>query len=93
MAHLPYPSDPTEVECQAPEPLLPMPSRRGRARTSTFREMLTVIFLSSALGVRGAPRPTICRRGRPRITVGGSGAGLWEQGNTRLREHVRIRLG
>lgn len=95
MVHIPYPSDLTDREWRILEPLLPLPARRGRPRKYALRAILNAIFYVLRTGCQWRALPhdmppwatayhywRVWRK-----------TGLWEQLNTRLREHVRVALG
>ncbi len=90
-----YPSDLTDLEWRIIEPLLPLAARRGRPRKYAWRAILNAIFYVIRTGCQWRALPHdfppwatayhywwVWRR-----------SGLWEQLNTRLREHVRVALG
>jgi putative transposase len=92
MEHPAYPSDLTELEWRIIEPLLPLPAWRGRPRKYPLRAILNAIFYVIRTGCQWRAVPHdfppwatayhywwVWRR-----------SGLWEQLNTRLREHVRL---
>ncbi len=95
MEHLSYPSDLTEVEWRIIEPLLPLPSRYGRPRKYALRAILNAIFYILRTGCQWR---AVTHDLPPWATVyhywwRGQKTGLWEQLNTRLREHLRVALG
>jgi len=90
-----YPSDLTDVEWHMIEPLLPMPARRGRRRKYPLRTILNAIFYVLRPGCQWRAVPPDLP---PWATAyhywwGWQKTGLWEQLNTRLREHVRVARG
>jgi transposase len=95
MAHCSYPSDLTDVEWRILEPLLPLPSRHGRPRQYALRAILNAIFYVLRTGCQWRAVP----HDRPPWATAyhywwvWRKTGLWEQLNTRLREHVRLALG
>lgn len=56
-AHRPYPSDLTDGQWLAIEPLIPLPQRGGRKREVNLREVVNAIrhLLGSRCGWRGLP--------------------------------------
>ena len=95
MEHPTYPSDLTDVEWRILEPLLPLPSRYGRPRKYALRAILNAIFYVLRTGCQWRAVP----HDLPPWTTAyhywwvWRQTGLWEQLNTRLREHVRVALG
>jgi transposase len=95
MDHTAYPSDLTDLEWRILEPLLPLPARRGRPRTYAVRAILNAIFYVLRTGCQWRAVPPDL----PKWTSAyhywwvWRQTGLWEQLNTRLREHVRVALG
>ena len=95
MEHPAYPSDLTDLEWRLLEPLLPLPSRYGRPRQYPLRAVLNAIFYVLRTGGQWRAVPHdfppwslvyhYWRHWRR--------SGLWEQRNTRLREHVRVAVG
>src|SRR5262245_5176957 len=95
MEHNAYPSDLTDMEWRLLEPLLPLPARRGRPRKYALRAILNAIFYVVRTGCQWRAIPHDLP---PWATVYPywwvwRRTGLWEQLNTRLREHLRIALG
>lgn len=95
MEHSPYPSDLTDVEWRVIEPLLPMPSKRGRPRKYPVRDILNAIFYVLRTGCqwRAVPHDLPPWATAYHYWRAWRRSGLWEQLNTRLREHVRVALG
>jgi len=90
-----YSTDLSDAEWECLEPYIPPPSKRGRPRVHTTREILDAIFyvLKSGCPWRLLPRDfppwesVYCWFRKWRID------GTWEQLNAMLRERVRISLG
>ena len=90
-----YSTDLSDAEWECLEPHIPPPSKRGRPRVHTTREILDAIFyvLKSGCPWRLLPRDfppwesVYCWFRKWRID------GTWEQLNAMLRERVRISLG
>ena len=95
MEHPPYPSDLSEVEWRLIEPLLPLPCRCGRPRKYSPRAILNAIFYVIRTGCqrRAVPHDLPPWATAYHYWWVWRKAGLWEQLNTRLREHVRVALG
>jgi len=94
MNHTTYPSDLTDLEWRIIEPLLPLPARGGRPRKYCWRAILDAIFYVIRTGCQWRAVP----HDLPKWTAAyhywwvWRKTGLWEQLNTRLREHVRVAL-
>jgi putative transposase len=95
MEHPAYPSDLTNVEWRILEPLLPLPSRHGRPRKYALRAVLNAIFYVLRTGCqwRAVPHDMPPWATAYHYWWVWRQTGLWEQLNTRLREHVRMALG
>lgn len=95
MEHPPYPSDLTDMEWRILEPLLPLPFRRGRPRKYSLRDVLNAIFYVIRTGCQWRAVPHDLPPWTTAYHYWGvwQKTGLWEQLNTRLREHVRVALG
>jgi putative transposase len=92
MESLSYPSDLTEVDWRILEPLLPLPSRHGRPRQDALRAILNAIFYVIRTGCQWRAVPHDMAPGATAYPYWWiwRKAGLGEQLNTRLREHVRV---
>jgi putative transposase len=95
MNHLSYPSDLTEAQWNAIEPLIPPPRPGGRPRTTDMREVLNAILYVLRTGCQWAYLP---HEFPPNRTVyhyfwSWSRDGTWEQIHTALRAEVRRQAG
>ena len=95
MEHPAYLSDLTDTEWRIIEPLLPLSTKQGRPRKYAVRAILDAIFYVIRTGCQWRAVPHDLP---PWATVYHywwvwRKSGLWEQLNTRLREHVRVALG
>jgi transposase len=94
MTPLSYPSDLTEVEWRIIEPLLPLPSKCGRPREYTLREILNAIFSVVRTGGqwRAVPHDVPPWASASHYWRSWRRTGLWAHLNTRLREQGRLAL-
>lgn len=95
MARKPYPTDLTDAEWEALEPLLPRPSKLGRPREVDLREIINALryMVRNGCAWRSLPHdfppwPTVHYYFR-----NWSISGDWERIHAQLREQERLRQG
>jgi len=90
-----YTADLTDAEWQLIDYCFPKPSRTGRPREHTYRELLDAMFYLVRTGCqwRNLPRDFAPWRTVYHYFRRWKRSGLWAQIHTHLREHVRLRAG
>jgi len=90
-----YPTDLTDAQWQKIESLLPSPSRRGRPREHTLREIVNAIFyiVNNGIKWRAMPHDLPPWQSVYYYFRSWTKQGRWETLNTTLRELVRQKVG
>jgi putative transposase len=95
MKRKPYPSDLTDGQWAVLEPLLPLPSRRGRPRTTDLRELVNALFYHAREGGswRALPHDFPPWRTVSNYFQWWNGDGTWQTILDALRPQVRTHAG
>jgi len=90
-----YTADLTDAEWQLIDYCFPKPSRTGRPREHTYRELLNAMFFLGRTGCqwRNLPRDFAPWRTVYHYFRSWKRTGLWVQIHTHLRDHARLRAG